>query len=554
MTARKQLTALATTAVVAAGVLSTTPATAGGPAPAATGTTAPDTELSPDSTASDAVAAPSAPQAVGTDPRRTGPVGSPLTPAATGAAGAGASDAGAAPTSASLASAGSAASPSAPQALRATPRWTSPFGSSLRPAPPTGLSAAYDAASAKATLRWTAGKDADLAGHRLYRRVGDGPWTAVGGLAPLTATTFTDTPPATGDRVAYHVRAVSTTGRLSDPGTEAAVTTVDRATPPAPTALTSHVEAHQTHLYWEMPWSFTTDLANGGHFRVYRSPGRTLDPASLTPVTCVSLTIDGSDRLTGECTDQGMAAGTHHTYAVTAVNAAGRESALSAPLTVRSGDQVAPGPVSALTATPRNDGMVLRWAAPADDDIASYTGLRGERRADGTVHWLESCGDGPAEPLALLCPGSPEGDEYVYTVVAKDRWDNRLSPTDPMAPTVTARLSDLRPSVAFPLFGQAALGLTWSTEVLGEDRPHVSWTCRDTALCDRIADYRISRWNPAAGAYEPLHTGLLPAAARSHTDVTAAVGTTHHYAFEALRADGSTAVSHAWACVRPERL
>ncbi|MFE5620510.1 hypothetical protein ACFQ8S_00305 [Streptomyces virginiae] len=63
----------------------------------------------------------------------------------------------------------------------------------------------------------------------------------------------------------------------------------------------------------------------------------------------------------------------------------------------------------------------------------------------------------------------------------------------------------------------------------------LSWT----APTEGIAGYRVSRWNPATSACEPLHTGLLPTTTESHVDQSAAPGSTYFYTFEALRADGS---------------
>ncbi|MEU8654367.1 hypothetical protein [Streptomyces sp. NPDC048737] len=87
-----------------------------------------------------------------------------------------------------------------------------------------------------------------------------------------------------------------------------------------------------------------------------------------------------------------------------------------------------------------------------------------------------------------------------------------------------------------------------------EDGPSVNWRCDKTAECDDAVGYRISRWNAATEAYEPLHTGLLPAETRAHTDTTAARGTTHFYTLEAVCADGGVAGTHAWNCVFQDRV
>lgn len=254
----------------------------------------------------------------------------------------------------------------------------------------------------------------------------------------------------------------------------------------------------------------------------------------------------------GPCTDQSMAPGAVYTYAVSAVDMVGNESARSAPITVRSGDQVAPGPVTGLKATPRKDGMLLRWTAPVEDDVASYVGLRGTRQPDGTIRWTDSnCTDEASDPLAMLCSGIPEGGTYVYAVIAKDLWDNALSSEDPQVATVTATELNLRPSVTLPTTGQDLIGMSWNNMVTGPNAPGIYWRCWESARCAEIAGYRVSRWNPTASAYQPLHTGLLPNTTESYVDQSAAPGATYFYTFEALRADGSAVATHSWGCNRP---
>ncbi|MEE1752833.1 fibronectin type III domain-containing protein [Streptomyces sp. SP18CS02] len=512
----------------------------------------------------------------------------------------------------------------------------------VSPLAPTGLSVAYDRATGKAALRWTANKEMDVTGYRVYRRLSNTGWARVSGSPTLTTTSFTDTPPATGQTFLYEVRAIDRAGHESLGSLDVTATTVDRTGPAAPAALTvtgdayvaqlrwravadaaryevhaasasagpytllgtstgpsyedhdappnapryyrvraldalgnpsafsatatgdgvdrtpwlpptdlgSVVRAHETQVYWKTPGNFIQEWDNGGHYRVYRSPGTTLDPAALTLVTCA----EGSDSTStgGLCADRGMAAGTYSTYAVTTVDAAGNESVLSDPLTVRSGDRVAPGAVTGLKATPRNDGTLLSWSASAEDDLAGYVAWRGVRRPDGTVQWLDSasCREGTSDPLAVVCPHVPDGETYVFAVVAKDRWGNQLHPTDPRVTAVTATELDIRPSVTVTPEGHLD-GAGWGTVVTGPNAPSINWVCTDAALCDPIAGYRVSRWNPVTKAYQPLHAGLLPSATRSYTDDTAEPGNTYFYTFQALREDGTAVATYVWACVRP---
>ena len=515
----------------------------------------------------------------------------------------------------------------------------------VKPLTPTGLTAAYSQATTKTTLRWAANKEMDLAGYRVYRRVGTAPWAKVSGSSPLTSPSFVDATPATGQTFLYEIRAVDKAGRESSGSLDAAAVTVDRTgpaaptgvavagdawwatlswqgvtdaatyevyaasaaagpftllgtttttsyrtdapvntvryyrvraldalgnpsayadvtgdgvdrTPPkSPTSLGSVVRVGHTDVYWSQPDGFHEDFDNGGTYRVYRSPGKTLDPAALTRVTCAEPSDETATG--GTCRDLDMPAGTYVTYAVAAVDPAGNESALSAPLVVRTGDRVAPGPVTDVKATPRADGVLVGWAASTEDDVERYVAWTGVRQADGTVTWLSStsCTEGTSDPLAVLCGDLPDGETYVYAVVARDRWDNALPPSDPRVTVVEATELDVRPSVTVTRDWDLG-GMGYGTVIGGPevDGPSINWRCDKAAECDTVAGYRVSRWNAATTTYEPLHAGLLPAETRDYTDTTAARGTTHFYTLEAVRADGSVAGTHVWSCVFQDRV
>ncbi|MFH8465271.1 PA14 domain-containing protein [Streptomyces sp. NPDC017991] len=515
----------------------------------------------------------------------------------------------------------------------------------VKPLAPAGFRGNYNQDTTKTTLRWNANNEMDLAGYRVYRRLGTAPWAKVSGSAPLTSLSYVDATPATGQTFLYEVRAVDKAGRESAGSSDVTVTSVDRTGPAAPTRLTVTGDAWwatldwqgvadaaryevyaasaatgpfellgtttttsyranapentaryyrvraldalgnpsayttatgdgvdrtppkspialaaiarvgHTEVYWKQPDGFDEDFSNGGTYRVHRSPGKTLDPAALTRVTCAEESDETNSG--GICEDVDMPAGTYVTYAVTAVDPAGNESALSAPLVVRTGDRVAPGPVTGLKATPRADGVLMSWAASTEDDVERYDGWTGVRQADGTVKWLGSaeCRDGTGDPLALLCGDLPDGETYVYAIVARDRWGNALHPSDPKVTPVEVTELDVRPSVT--VTRDWNLGTVAHGTVIGgaaQDGPSIGWRCTRTAECDTVAGYRISRWNAATKAYEPLHTGLLPTGTEAYTDTTASRGTTHFYTLQAVRADGSVAGTHVWHCVFQDRV
>ncbi|MFJ7198082.1 MULTISPECIES: PA14 domain-containing protein [unclassified Streptomyces] len=522
-----------------------------------------------------------------------------------------------------------------------TPR-TQAAVDTVKPLAPTGLTAAYDWTTAKTTLRWTANKEMDLAGYRVYRRLSATSWAKVSGTSLLTTRSFVDAPPATGQTFLYEVRAVDKAGREStgspdvtattvdrtgpaaptgltvatgdgwwdtlnwqgvadsakyevyassaaagpfelrgttttpsyrtsgavntntyywvraldaagNPGAYATVTSdgVDRMPPKSPTGVTASARPGYTNVHWSQSDAFYEDWDNGGLYRVYRSPGKTFDPTARTQVTCVAEESDEASN-GGNCYDVDMPANTYVTYAVTAVDPYGNESAYSAPVVVRTGDTVAPGPVTGVKVTPRNDGMLVSWAASPEDDIDEYVVWKGVRQADGTVKWLgpDTCAEGTSNPLAILCGDLPDGETHVYAVMAKDRWGNTLHPSDPKVTVVEATELDVRPSVT--------VTRDWNLGSLSHNatatRPSVDWQCTDTARCATVTGYRVSRWNPVTKAYEPQHDGLLPADARTWADTTTTKGNTYFYTLEAVTADGAVVGTYPWCTVFQDRV
>ncbi|HEY9370783.1 fibronectin type III domain-containing protein [Streptomyces sp.] len=507
----------------------------------------------------------------------------------------------------------------------------------VKPLAPTGLTAAYDRTTAKTTLRWTANKEMDLAGYRVYRRLSATSWAKVSGTSLLASPSFVDAPPATGQTFLYEVRAVDKAGRESTGSADVVATTVDRTGPAAPTGLTvatgdggwatlnwqaaadatkyevyassaatgpfqllgsttttsyradappnttryfrvrgldalgnpgayatvtapksptdlgSVVRPGSTEVYWKQPDGFYEDYDNGGHYRVYRSLGKTFDPATSTEVTCAEGSNEAGNG--GKCYDLTMPAGTYVTYAVVAVDPYKNESAYSAPLVVRTGDRVAPEPVTGVQVTPRRDGMLVSWAASAEDDVEGYYVWTGRLQLDGSISWISSnqCRDGESDPLAILCGGLPDGETYVYAVVAKDRWGNVLQPTAPGVTRVPANELDVRASSPFD-YEDWELGTLAHDSLIGSLGPSVNWKCDNTALCETVTGYLIRRWNPATRAYEPLHSGLLPAETRSYIDTTATKGDTYFYTLEALRADGTRAGVNWWYTIVQDRV
>jgi len=76
------------------------------------------------------------------------------------------------------------------------------------PQAPAGLVAVQEGKTVR--LFWNPGQERDLAGYRLYRKVGDSDWARIG-LDPVTEATYVDADAHAGDRLAYRVTAVDRT-------------------------------------------------------------------------------------------------------------------------------------------------------------------------------------------------------------------------------------------------------------------------------------------------------------------------------------------------------
>ncbi|WP_329533120.1 PA14 domain-containing protein [Streptomyces sp. NBC_01450] len=299
-----------------------------------------------------------------------------------------------------------------------TPRTTATVDK-VKPLTPTGTSVAYDKATGKARPTWAKNNEMDLAGYRLYRRLkGSTTWTRT---ATTTATSYTDTPPATGDTYYYEVRAYDKAGNESTGTADQAVTTVDRTPTGAPGGLNAKVSTGSVALGW-------SKVPGAAAYRVYRAsapqgPFQQL-ASSLSDVSYRDTSADIRQRLY---------------YRVTALDTAGNESVPSATADTGAPDTLAPGQVTGLTAEGTTAGNALRWNAPSDDVEHYEVWAAPEGQSDP---------DGPDLVLGTSFNDfrAAAGTAVTYTVQAVDAYGNispaseaviatRPAPGDAAAPT-----------------------------------------------------------------------------------------------------------------------
>ncbi|MFI6419459.1 fibronectin type III domain-containing protein [Streptomyces sp. NPDC050842] len=291
---------------------------------------------------------------------------------------------------------------------------TSATTDKVRPLAPAGFTIAYDKTLNKVTTRWTANKEMDLAGYRVYRRLtGTTAWSRVGGTTSPLTTTFTNSPPPTGQSYAYEIRAVDRAGNESTGTVDLPITSVDRTAPGAPTALRAvENDTSGADLSWTAPSG--TDVVA---YRVY------LDGV-------LSETVDFT-----EWRQAGVAPGTTYTYTVRAVDRAGNASAAATASLTTKGDLVAPAPITGLKATPREDGVLLEWTPSPEPDVKYYRIFRAEwyDNGEGETGWIAyRLGEylGP-DASSYLHGNVPDGENVLYGVIATDTWLNEMYATDP---------------------------------------------------------------------------------------------------------------------------
>jgi fibronectin type 3 domain-containing protein len=312
----------------------------------------------------------------------------------------------------------------------------------VKPLTPLDPLVSYSAGTNETKLSWTKNQEMDLAGYRVYRRLrGSTSWTKVG---TTTATTLTNTPPATGADYYYEIRAYDKAGNESTGTADALVTSIVLRTPGQFTASATDTGA-------QLSWS---GVPGGVIYRVQRTD------------FYGAVTKSWDLKYTTSLTDDALARGESVKYRVAAVDGSGHVSPFTELQTVTR-------PLATpreLTATAGIGSATLQWTMKPED--APYSEFRVYRSktlpvtestaqsvtcttsfttlADGSRRY--SCGDFSAE----------EGTTYHYAVQAV-QWPNhsRLSNTA----TVTTLTSDKAPAAVTGLTATATeygIELDWA--------------------------------------------------------------------------------------------
>ncbi|MFJ8637043.1 fibronectin type III domain-containing protein [Streptomyces sp. NPDC093568] len=304
-----------------------------------------------------------------------------------------------------------------------TPR-TSATVDQVKPLTPTGAGVTYDTATGKAKLTWAKNQEMDLAGYRVYRRLKDSStWKK---LTTTTATSYTDTPPATGQTYYYEVRAADKAGNESAGTADRPVTTPDRTAPAVPSGVTATAGQPGIKVSWNAVPGATEYLV---HRRwEYDGENPVVRVAQVTATSWLDTTAKEN---------------LDYAYWVTAVDAAGNASAKSAAVYVARGNW-APSAPTAVTATSTSGGIALTWkpaTTPVTQDLARFRVYRNGR----LIAELR------AAQTSYTDSNVRHSTSYAYTVTAVDTEGQESTASAPA--TGTAPATGLAPAAVSGLSG-----------------------------------------------------------------------------------------------------
>ncbi|WP_157968649.1 fibronectin type III domain-containing protein [Streptomyces geranii] len=380
-------------------------------------------------------------------------------------------------------------------------------------------------------LSWLSG-EGSLEYHLMRASSPDGPFTV---LKSASNSALDETAPY-GETSYYKVSATDTAGNTGYSSV------VSFARPLAVPYLVNGVNRPEDGGGVDLTW-WMSPLAPAD-FRVYRHD----DTTGTQLVSCDPELIDTTYGLrhTYLCTDTTPVPNTDYSYWVTTVDALGRESKPSQSMGRFYTDATAPPLVTGFTATATEYGTVLDWDDNPAADLAEYHVVRLSTVDDGTQYTY--VGRTEAGTTRIVDSANlQDGETHTYYVIAVDTSGNANDSSAEAMVSATVTEHDLRPTVETPADWLVSVSAQVADGAIGVD---LTWTLSNSYHGTDITGYRVSRWNPATAAYEPLTAD--PVTGTSYTDATAAVGTTHFYWVTAVHADGTeSAPGDAWVALAP---
>ena len=343
------------------------------------------------------------------------------------------------------------------------------------------------------TLGTAASDNVGVVSYDIYR---DGNYVAT---VPGAVKTWTDVSVAPGTHT-WTAAARDQRGNQSAQSVASAPMTIPDTTAPTPPTLSA---ASGPPNEIDLTWAGATDAIGVTGYNVYRDNGTTPVASDVKGLTW---------------SDTGLAAGSTHSYTVTAHDAAGNNSAPSNAASASVANTVPIGsPTNIAAVQSATPGLVsITWAPPDTGTASSYAVYR-----DGQL-----LGSGTA--TSYTDTAAPDSVAVTYRVVASDAAGNTGSAGVRITPDWTA---------------PTAPGAMTATAT-GISSAKISWTAAGDAV--GVTDYTITRTEPGGTTATVAH---VPADTTTVTDTTGARGSAYTYSVVAADAAGNTSAP-ATASVR----
>lgn len=247
------------------------------------------------------------------------------------------------------------------------------YKSSEIPPPPFLLN---DVASVGVKLVWNKPDDFVNTYH-IYRKISDE--SSFSEFAMVNSqdsiVTFTDTSLAiNGNLVYYSVRSGNTSGNISEFSDTLQVFPVSVIPLNAPKEIKGYAQDGMVYLYWE---NMFADNPNIEGYKVFR---KSKSDQNINP-NFVALFDTLIPPKQNNFIDTTVVEGDDYNYAVKAFDISGNESEYSSTIEIKI-PEIPILPPSGLTVTNRDDGILIRWDAPVDNNIKQIKIFRYERGVD----------------------------------------------------------------------------------------------------------------------------------------------------------------------------
>jgi fibronectin type 3 domain-containing protein len=259
----------------------------------------------------------------------------------------------------------------------------------IPPAIPAGLTAT--SGDTQVYLNWTANSENDLKGYNVYYK------TVKLNSSPITGTAYTVKNLTNGTSYSFTISAINTSNVESNKSSP------QSATPEPPPAIPIGLSATPGDSQVTLHWIANTEMNLKGYF-IYLNGTK----VNNLPFIATSYTIAS-----------GLTNGTAYSFAISAIDADGYQSARSVAINATPIDLTPPAIPSGLTAIAGNAQATLQWAENTESDLKGYNVYQGTTILNGS----------PITGTSYIITGLTNATSYGFTISSIDLSGNESAKT-----------------------------------------------------------------------------------------------------------------------------